>query len=681
MSDETARRQWLQRVLGATFPQTSGQTARGRPVEVAPAVTAVPAPPPKKPATPPLLAPGRPRSGKPITPKALPPLPPVVVKGAGGKAMSVARHADGRVVLTAPRPPVEHITFSGGGGKGAALPGAVRALEDSGVLKDVKVISGASVGSMTAALVAAGITADEFTEIGNDPKVADQIKQGKNMAQVIFGGGLSGEGLEDLVRAKIGGTLRLRITEYIQRCLDAGTPVDKGVVVIARKLASGKKGPTFGDLRVLSRVIPAVKEVSISGSLMGTVDGSGDLEDGARPQLVMFNADTEPDLEVALVVHASASLPPVFKPVDIPLRSGVVGRFQDGGVLNNAPTPQSVGDGRDLDPVPEASGMTFVFEGEDAHEVLQGVAVPRKSKLGDWLTGAEHSAAEYAKNRDLAERPEDVVMVPLVFTVPPSKKGGKAKKKDFTGFLSGTTKFDMALEDKLTLQALAEDATIAHIRKRQEPVAREFASSGQMLICVPRADLQALADGGFDGAAEVLAFRDNVTELLAVLGARLQALSDAGAAAGDAAVRDALARLEALSAGDLDRQGFVAREMNRDPVVDGLLAAVRQRGDVADGNVLEACCAVNDAILARAHAKTVLREVVYPKLVQLDPKGASGELLLQVEMRLRAANAPDEVNEALDLAIEHFRRRSDPLGRHGHKKFAAALQACLMKQS
>jgi exoenzyme U len=679
MSDETAKRQWLQRVLGVTFPQYSGQTAQGRRVEVAPVVTAVPPPPKKKP--PSLLAPGRPRSGKPIRPKALP-LSPVAVKGARGKPMTVARHADGRVVLTAPRPPVEHLTFSGGGGKGAALPGAVRALESSGVLKDVKVISGASVGSMTAALVAAGITAAEFEEIGNDPSVSGKIKQGKNMAEVIFGGGLSGEGLEDLVRTKIGGTLRLRITEYIQARNDAGEPIDKSVVAIARKLASGKKGPTFGDLRVLSKVIPSIKEVSISGSLMGTVDArTGKLEDGGRSQLVMFNADTEPELEVALVVHASASLPPVFRPVDIPLSSGLVGRFQDGGVLNNAPTPESVGDGRDLDPVPDASGMTFVFEGDDAHETLQGVAVPRKQTLGDWLTGAEHGAAEYAKNRDLADRPEDVVMVPLVFTVPPSRKGQKGKKKDFTGFLSGTTNFDIQLEDKLTLQAMAEDATSAHIRKRQDPVVREFASSGQMLICIPRADLQALADDGFEGAGESLAFRDSVTDLLATLAGRVKALGDARAAADDSAVIDALARLEALSSGDLDRQGFVAREMNRKPALDGLLVELRRRGSVGDGEVLEACCAVNDALISRAHAKTVLREQVYPKLVDLDPKGSSGELLLLVDARLRAANSPEEVNDALDIAIRHFKGKSDPLGIKGHKKFAAALQACLMEQS
>ncbi|MBL0089349.1 MAG: patatin-like phospholipase family protein [Ideonella sp.] len=119
----------------------------------------------KPPAVPPASLQDRPRSGAPITAK--PPVDFKPVKGADGKTLQVGQAANGSVTLLAPPPKIETITFSGGGGKGAALPGAVRALEDSGVLKDVKTVTGASVGSMTAALVAGGITADEFEEIGN----------------------------------------------------------------------------------------------------------------------------------------------------------------------------------------------------------------------------------------------------------------------------------------------------------------------------------------------------------------------------------------------------------------------------------------------------------------------------------------------------------------------------------
>ena len=40
-------------------------------------------------------------------------------------------------------------------------------------------------------------------------------------------------------------------------------------------------------------------------------------------QLYVFDADSEPDLEVAVAVHASASFPGAFKPIDIKLASGL----------------------------------------------------------------------------------------------------------------------------------------------------------------------------------------------------------------------------------------------------------------------------------------------------------------------------------------------------------------------
>ncbi|MCA8977499.1 MAG: patatin-like phospholipase family protein [Planctomycetes bacterium] len=677
MTGALTKEQWLARVLGVNVSRAidaEPALASGKPVRVAAAVTAVPPPPP-----PPvgILDREQPRSGRVIAPK-LPAEPPVPVRGANGRAMAISRGHDGRVTLIAPPPQVREITFSGGGGKGAALPGAVRALERSGVLKDVTVVTGASVGSMTAALVACGCTAEEFEEIGNDPSIAGKIKEGKNMAEVIFGGGLSGEGLEDLVRMKTGGAMQKRIMEYVETQAVAGEPIDPAVLAIAKKLADGKRGPTFGDLRTLSKVIPAIKEVVVSGSYMGDVDPVTGKVSG-RSQLVIFSADTEPELEVAVAVHASASLPPVFKPVDIPLSSGITARFQDGGVLNNAPTTESIGAERNLDPVPERGAMTFVFEEEASQEILNGVAVPRRARLADWLTGAEHSAAEYAKNRGLADRPEDVVMVPLKFEVP-ARKGKKAKTKDFSGFLSGTVNFGMDLEDKLKLQSLADEATTAHIKKKQEPRAREFSSEEQMLICIPRADLAALAADGFAGARAALEFRDAVTEVVARLVGRAEALSGGSAAAmaEDGAVRRAFAALDELSTGNVDRQGFVAREVNRNPRLDPLLNALRRGGGEA-GDAMRASYAVNDALAAKAHCRTVLRDVVYPKMVKEDPKGSGGLVLSQLDATLRSATSPAEVNAALRLAIGHFAKKKDRLGLRGHREFAAELERCLME--
>ena len=60
--------------------------------------------------------------------KAPPTGPAQVCTGPTGRQVKVVTGADGRVALTRDPPPITEITFSGGGGKGAALPGAIKAL-------------------------------------------------------------------------------------------------------------------------------------------------------------------------------------------------------------------------------------------------------------------------------------------------------------------------------------------------------------------------------------------------------------------------------------------------------------------------------------------------------------------------------------------------------------------------
>ncbi|MBL0087764.1 MAG: hypothetical protein IPP44_14205 [Ideonella sp.] len=66
-------------------------------------------------------------------------------------------------------------------------------------------------------------------------------------------------------------------------------------------------------------------------------------------------------------------------------------------------------------------------------------------------------------------------------------------------------------------------------------------------------------------------------------------------------------------------------------------------------------------------------------MVRTDADGVDGNLLVMVDNRLRAATSPAEVNDALQLAIQHFRKRRDLLGLKGHKAFAKDLEDRLMK--
>jgi exoenzyme U len=597
----------------------------------------------------------------PITP-ALPVGPKTVCQGKSGRKVEIVVGKDGRVAMTRDRPLIREVTFSGGGGKGAALPGAVAAMQESGVLKDVREIHGASVGSATAAMLAAGVTAEQFTGLAEQ---LGPIVQSESAVPIH----MAGEGLENFVRDSMSKSVCGKIDQYLDKSDDETDPKTVATLhEIEVRLAKGG-GVTFGDLRTLSKIIPDIKEVVISGTMMGDDSGrSGKIEKG-KPQLAIFSADTEPNLDVARAVHASAALPPVFKPVDIKLSSGMTGRFEDGGVMNNAPTTAGVGAQRQIDPMTDDGNMTFVFESEASQEILAGKATPSKSRLVNFIAGANTSAATYGTDRGLADKPEDVVMVPLKF------KGPWYKVTDFTGFL-GTLDFNMRDDAKQTLRGMTKDATLAHIQKNREPETKTFGSVDEMLNAASDGDLETMAESDLPGAKDALAFRNAVKDGVAAL----EALAP-GATAGSLAegpLKAALGKLAALAGDDKARQAFVGRAMSRSGKLDPLLDLARQAGSGGLA-ILDAGVAVAVALVAQSHARTILRELIYPKMVDESPTGVGGTVLRQVDDILRAARSKDEVNRALTIAMDHFSAKSDVLKRHGHHAFAAELKTYLMK--
>lgn len=706
MPDTLTQDQWLKRVLGVSVPRADAPSAKAKQVRFA----AVPQEIARPSGGVQITAQTRPRSGGRIQP------PPVLKAdefalegGAKGqqKKIAVARKPGGGTVYTAPPPPVKEITFSGGGAKGAALPGAIKALQDSGVLRDAKKIAGASVGSMTAALIAAGITSEEFTAVANDDATTDAITEGSGGSTLgllgaalknKFTGGtlnpLTGQGLEKVVGKVLDDTLRKRIHEYTMQCEKAGAKPDEGVAEVAEALT--KRGPTFMDLRKLSRAIPAVKEVVITGTYtteLGTVDKASqqDFENqNETGQLYVFDADSEPDLQVAVAVHASASFPAAFKPVDITLAIGLTVRFIDGGVMNNTPTSSSLGRERELDPIPEGRGMTFVFEdqGGTSKDLLKGTVAPTQgltARLQDWFVGSENAGAEYAKNRVVSDRPEEIVEVPL--TIEPKQmkwyqrqklRPWKRKVDPDADMRGGTLNFGLSMEAKLKYQAKTEDATNDQIARSAQPRTREFASDAQMFVSIPLAELQTLTQGGYEGAAQALVFRERVATLLGQLQQAVKAEyakkdSQIARVLQAPAAASAIAEFDTLTGKNVDFQGYVAREINKREGLDNLFAAARQGGLKSDA--LAATYAVADAVKARNQAQNILKDLVYPKMKQ-EPEGGAGiETLRIVEGLLRGAQEIDDVNGALQIAIDHFLAKPDHrLPKRGHKAFAQQLQ-------
>lgn len=647
---------------------------------------------------------GRTRSGAVIAP--VPQLQSNDYVGSGGRKLTVAKGPDGHVRFISPPPPVREITFSGGGAKGNALPGAVKALHESGVLRDAKKIAGASVGSMTAAMVAAGATADEFNAVANADSTTARIVEGtggtkmgllfaaiKNKATTGAGNPLTGMGLEGLVRDVLDETLKKRITEYLEQCGKSGKAPDEAVVKIAKRLNDGKTGPTFLDYRQLSKVIPAIKEIVITGTYTQEFgdDDKGKktvLKDGNKEgQLYVFDADSEPDMEVAVAVHASASFPFAFKPVDIKLSSGLTVRFIDGGVMNNTPTSSNIGNERKVDAVPDSRAMTFVFEDKEgtSGDLLKGKVSPAQgtmAKVLDWFIGSNNNAAEYAKNRDMADRPEEIVVVPLELKLPPEKKGKKAKEVDMR---DGTLNFGLSMDAKLALQSATEKATNDQISREKQPKSVEFASDSQMFVSITLADLKTLSDSGYKGAKEALAFREGVATTVKILrdAVKAESAKPDGHIANllkDKNAKAALNSLGTLAGANADFQDYVGRELNRESGLDTLLDAVRKGG--LKSPVLDATFMVSDALKVHTWADNVLKELIYPKMKYEKKGGTAIEVLLLVEKLLRTAKTADEYNGALTSAINHFKNKSDKsIPKRGHKEFAQQLERRLMRKT
>ena len=82
----------------------------------------------------------------------------------------------------------ECLVFKGGGAKGSIYPGAVRALEDAGIMPYIKRYAGASAGAVTAALLAIGLSSSElYRELAKTDMQAlvmdgeNKIKEGRNL--------------------------------------------------------------------------------------------------------------------------------------------------------------------------------------------------------------------------------------------------------------------------------------------------------------------------------------------------------------------------------------------------------------------------------------------------------------------------------------------------------------------
>ena len=268
-------------------------------------------------------------------------------------------------------PLLQCLAFEGGGGKGVTFLGAVRALERHGILpidiarrgqNQIKGISGASAGAISALLIGMGLNAAQLSEILNRPETFtaffDDPRRGYSRsineqsqpdelyisppittpllsitdlqvrAFLSFVGILFGTGNPLYERIK------KNVTSYfnnymLEGGIFPGFPMRTFLASVITKYLTEKVGRPVSGATLGFREFHELTGVDLA--LTGTNLTSG--------KSMMFSKWDTPWFPVAEAVGISANLPIIFKPVHVKRNRNVEydGKWVDGGLLNNLP--------------------------------------------------------------------------------------------------------------------------------------------------------------------------------------------------------------------------------------------------------------------------------------------------------------------------------------------------------
>ncbi|QRR30849.1 patatin-like phospholipase family protein [Pseudomonas simiae] len=597
-----------------------------------------------------------------------------LVEGVGARNVTLLRDHQGRVDVFLSAPAVTSLVLSGGGAKGIAFSGVVRALEDAQKLEGIQSISGSSAGAISAALIASGMGAQAFDRLSdsidlpsllNSKDVVTAWMQDASSTLGKLVGRLPGAAgnisqllmtllprlqtealpLEEVIRNES----RQSILEHIAQNPRETRPGE--VMRIADKLSAGA-APTFGDLDVLSRHIPAIKQLNITGTGMFA----------GRPQLVVFNASLTPQMDIARAAHISGSLPLVFKSPEERghgfQTSTETTAFKDGGMLLNTPAPGVVDRAFPESPLTKSESLIVKFESDAADARTRSGSF--FSSLADRITGVPHSAAGAFQDKKLEAFAEQIVTLPL-----------KTEKGDFRGLLTGTVNFTMQDEHKQHLQAKARQAVDAHLERRSTALERHsFQSLDDAVLAMDDAMLASVQPAlqKDPAAADVLTFRKNAQQALHALdGAIIEANQAKGALVFTPKILSALRNLDALARRPeqidwLGRRLNVASQRNFQQL---LQVAAKQiaSGALPMSKVIGSAVAEMSVRDIAMKAESFTREVIYPSLFRPGQPDANVELLHRAAQDLAWSSTPTEFNRVLDTISDRYKARNKPWDR------------------
>jgi NTE family protein len=200
-----------------------------------------------------------------------------------------------------------NLALEGGGIRGLAYPGAIKVLEEKGIIKNIERVAGTSAGAITALMIGLDYTSHEMDSVLRSLKI-QQFNDGK----FIFG---------KIHRLK---------KEY---GIFKGEKFDKWLGGLI-EYKTGNANTTFAELHQLRQNNKKFKDLYCTGTNI------------TKQNLQIFSWKSTPGMRLRTAVHASGCIPVYYKPVAVDSLWNEVSiknnknnfdLYVDGGMINNFP--------------------------------------------------------------------------------------------------------------------------------------------------------------------------------------------------------------------------------------------------------------------------------------------------------------------------------------------------------
>ena len=241
---------------------------------------------------------------------------------------------NGNIGVIVEQAPIENIVLEGGGPKGLVYAGALKVLENKGIMQTVKNVGGSSAGAINALIIGLGNTADRMQEILYEQNIGELtdlteedttgrlgglIKARAAMSNLLFGSEKKGRGL--YLGDELQGWIRSIISARLQDALALESDSSSQRYQLASTLIN-QRDVTFADLAQLGKLFPELSMKTMCFTGTNYTDKTLDV----------FNIYETPDMPVSLAIRISSSLPWFYESIKYNGKE-----YIDGGCLDNYP--------------------------------------------------------------------------------------------------------------------------------------------------------------------------------------------------------------------------------------------------------------------------------------------------------------------------------------------------------